>query len=269
MPVKSAMSNLLKPAARRFCLALLAVVALNACAADADGVPPAAAKAVQDALAGFAPHVKVDAIRPAPIPGYYQVIASGQMVYVSTDGKYMFSGNLVDLTTKKDLNEADWAAFRKAELAKVPPSQRIVFAPAGKPVHTVTVFTDVTCGYCRELHRHIEELNKQGIAVQYLPWPREGVVTTAGRDTPTYTEMVSVWCAADRKSAFTAAIIDGHQPKAATCPNTVKDEFDLGLKLGVSGTPTVVAEDGTVIGGYLDPAQMRHVLDQLAAKQGG
>ncbi len=266
--MKSAMSNLLKPIARRLCLALLAGgVAMNACAADG-AVSPAAEKTVRDALAGFAPKVRVDAIKPAPIPGYYQVIASGQMVYVSTDGKYMFSGNLIDLTGKKDMSEADWASFRKAELAKVPPSQRIVFAPP-HPTHTVTVFTDVTCGYCRELHRHIDELNKQGIAVEYLPWPREGVVTTAGRDTPTYTEMVSVWCAADRKDSFSAAILDGRQPKAATCPNTVKDEFDLGMKLGVSGTPTVIAEDGTVIGGYLDPAQMRHALDQLAAKQGG
>jgi len=230
------------------------------------GIPRGREDRARDALTGFAPKVQIDSVKPAPIPGYYQVIASGQMVYVSADGKYMFSGSLIDLNSRTDLSDADWAGFRKAELAKVPDAQKIVFAPAN-PKHTVTVFTDVTCGYCRELHKHIEELNKAGIAVKYLAWPREGVVTTAGRDTPTYTQMVSVWCAADRKASFTAAIIDGRDPKPATCPNTVKQDFDLGLKLGVSGTPAVIAEDGTLIGGYLTPAQMSHALDALAAKQ--
>jgi thiol:disulfide interchange protein DsbC len=97
--------------------------------------------------------------------------------------------------------------------------------------------------------------NKEGIAVDYLAWPREGVTTTSGRPTPTYTEMVSVWCAADRGKAFTEAK-EGHTPKPVTCTNPVKSQFDLGMKLGVTGTPTIITEDGTVIGGYLTPEQM-------------
>lgn len=248
-------------------MALGACAAGNAPSSATDAATgPTAEKTVRDALTSFAPKVQIDSIKPAPMPGFYQVIASGQLVYISTDGKYMLNGSLVDLNTKQDLGDSNWASYRKAELAKIPAAQRIVFAPPN-PKHTVTVFTDVTCGYCRELHKHIEELNKAGIAVEYLAWPREGVTTTAGRDTPTYTEMVSVWCSADRKASFTAAIIDGHAPKSATCPNTVRQDFDLGLKLGVSGTPAVIAEDGSMIGGYLSPAQMVHALDGLASKQ--
>ncbi|MDO1528185.1 thioredoxin fold domain-containing protein [Fulvimonas sp. R45] len=228
--------------------------ALGACAAGDPGAAANVPDVVRQALQKFAPGLKIDVVEPAPLPGFYQVIAAGQLVYVSDDGKYMLHGDLVDLASRKSLGDAAWAKFRKAELAKVPAAQRIVFAPPD-PKYTVTVFTDVNCGFCRALHEHVAAFNKEGIAVDYLAWPREGVTTTSGRPTPTYTEMVSVWCAADRKAVFTEAK-EGHAPKPASCTNPVKSQFDLGVKLGVSGTPTIIAEDGTVIGGYLTPEQM-------------
>jgi thiol:disulfide interchange protein DsbC len=229
--------------------------ALSACAAGDSGAPAAKTPdAVRQALQKFAPGLQLDVVEPAPLPGFYQVIADGQLVYVSADGKYMLHGDLVDLASRKSLGDAAWAKFRKAELAKVPVAQRIVFAPPN-PKYTVTVFTDVNCGFCRALHQQIAAFNREGIAVDYLAWPREGVTTTSGRPTPTYTEMVSVWCAADRNAVFTEAK-EGHAPKPATCTNPVKSQFDLGVKLGVTGTPTIIAEDGTVIGGYLTPEKM-------------
>ena len=147
------------------------------------GVPPADEKAVRAAIASFGPRVKIESIAPSPLPGIYQVIASGQLVYVSGDGKYMLNGSLVDVARHENLSDKAWAGLRKAALAKVPQSQRIVFAPP-HPKTTLTVFTDVNCGFCRALHEHIAEFNKAGIAVEYLAWPREGVTTTAGRPTP-------------------------------------------------------------------------------------
>jgi len=253
---------------KKLSFALLAgAFALAACAADHGSAPvsaatpdPAAEKAVTAALHKLAAGATIDSIAPSPLPGFYQVIASGQLVYVSADGKYMLNGDLVDLGAKQNLSERAWAAFRKAELAKVPVSQRIVFAPA-HPKYTVTVFSDVNCGYCRMFHSHIGELNAEGIAVEYLAWPREGVTTTAGNPTPTYQEMVSVWCAPDRKAAFTAAK-QGHAPKPAECPNPVKSEFDLGVKLGVTGTPMVLGPDGMVLGGYVTPDKLLKMLEK-------
>ncbi|MDQ0009891.1 thiol:disulfide interchange protein DsbC [Luteibacter jiangsuensis] len=244
--------------------ALLAgAFAMTACAADDE-------KAARDAVEALGPGIKVDSIVPAPMPGFYQVIASGRMVYVTSDGRYMINGNLVDLKAKTDLSAASWAALRKAELAKLPASQRLVYAPAN-PKHTVTVFTDVDCGFCRQLHAHIDEFNKQGIAVEYVFWPREGVKTTAGNDTPSYTKAVSVWCSADRKNAFNEAM-KGATPKAASCANPVKDEFELGERLGVNGTPTIVTENGDVVGGYVTPAQLLQALSAppgSAGRRGG
>ncbi len=228
-------------------------LALNACAAS-DGAPTGPEAVVRSAILSFAPKVSIDSVKPSPMPGFYEVIASGQLVYISADGKYMIDGNVLDLSGKKSITDSGWAAFRKAELAKVPASQRIVFAPPN-PRYRVTVFTDVTCAYCRALHEHVAEYNKAGIALEYIAWPRDGVTNPAGRNTETYDEMVSVWCSADRKAAFTAAK-QGKAPKAANCANPVKDQFELGVKLGVQGTPAIFAEDGTQLGGYVTPEQM-------------
>ena len=243
------------------CLLALCVAgfALNAWAAQ-DATATNAEGAVRKAVQSLAPKVSIDSIKPAPFAGFYQVIASGQMVYVSADGKYLLNGDLFDIASKKKLNDDGWADFRKAELAKVPAADRIVFAPAN-PRYRVTVFTDVTCGYCRALHEHMADFNKAGIAIEYVAWPRDGVVNQSGRNTDTYNEMVSVWCAADRKAAFTEAK-HGKQPKSATCANPVKDEFELGVRLGVSGTPAIIGEDGRFLGGYVTPEQLLRLLNK-------
>lgn len=233
---------------------------LNACAAP-DGSAAVTAgpeSAIRKAVLGLVPNASIDSIRPAPMQGFYQVIASGHLVYVSGDGKYMLNGDLIDLGKKKNITNDGWSDFRKAELAKVPAADRIVFSPAN-PKYRVTVFTDVTCAYCRQLHEHIADFNKAGIAVEYVAWPREGVTNEAGHTTPTYNEMVSVWCASDRKAAFTAAK-QGKTPKATNCPNPVKDEFDLGVKLGVSGTPAIIGDNGAMLGGYMTPDQLLQAL---------
>lgn len=223
-------------------------------------VTPAAEQMVRQTIHGLSATAQIDSIQLASIPGFYQVIASGQMLYVSTDGKYIMHGDLVDVGRHVNVGDEAWSRFRREELAKVPPSERIVYAPA-HPKYTVTVFTDVSCGFCRALHEHMAAFNKAGIAVEYLAWPREGVLTTSGRPTPTYTEMVSVWCAKDRKAAFTATQ-EGHVPPAISCVNPVKDQFNIGVKLGVDGTPTIIAADGRVLGGYVTPGQLLQALEK-------
>ena len=238
---------------------LAAGLSLVATAYAADGNE----KAVRDAVQSLGRDIQIDSVEPAPMPGFYQVMASGRLVYVSADGKYMMNGDVIDIGGKQNLTEAAWARTRRAELAKVGDSHKLVFAPP-KPKYTVTVFTDVDCAYCRELHKHIDEFNKQGIAVQYLFWPRTGIKTTAGNDTPSYTRAVAVWCAVDRKTTFTAAM-KGSDVGKASCTNPVADDFALGERLGVSGTPTIMFEDGTTIPSYVTPDQLLAALRQREA----
>src|SRR3569623_373754 len=214
-------------------------------------------KVVTDAIHELVPAAKIDSVQKSPVNGFYEVVTGGQVVYVSEDGKYLMQGSMYDLANKKALTEVRVSGLRREALAKVPDSKRIVFSPKD-PKYTVSVFTDRDCGYCRKLHSQIEQYNQQGIAVEYLWFPRSGL------NTPSYDKAVSVWCAVDRKKAFSEAKA-GAEPKSAKCDNPVAEEFDLGQRLGVHGTPSVIAPDGSQIGGYLTPEQMRANLDSLAA----
>ena len=262
---------------KRFVLAMLGAISLSACAqAPEPAAKPAAATTAGSAtspagdsaearaiaaITSLNPQVSVDHVGAAPIPGFREAIVGGQVVYVSDDGRYLFlsgtGGALYDTVAKANLSEVALAGMRKQLLATIPAGERIVFAPAN-PKHTVTVFTDVECGYCRKLHSEIAEYNAQGIAVEYLAFPRMGI------GSEDYKKMVSVWCATDRKQALTAAKGDGKVP-SKTCKTTVDMQYDVGQRVGLNGTPMILTEDGTQVGGYVPPAALRASLDKLAA----
>ncbi len=223
-------------------------------AAD-DAAPPA----VSAALARLAPNTPVDGLRKAAMPGFYEAVVGGQGVLVSADGRYLMSGALWDLRAQRNLSEPLLADVRREVLASVPAARRFVFA-AAQPRATVTVFTAIDCGYCRRLHEQVERINAAGISVEYL------LLSHGGADSPSHATAVSAWCAADRADALTEAK-RGHEPPHKVCPNPIDEHAALARRLGVSNTPTVVAADGRVLGGYLTVEQLTGALG-LAATAG-
>jgi thiol:disulfide interchange protein DsbC len=218
------------------------------------GTPEARAR---DVVRKINPNITIDYIGAAPLKGFREVVVAGEVIYVSDDGKHLLQGKLFDTATRQDLAESAMAKVRLKLLQQVPMKDRIVFAPPN-PKYTVTVFTDVECGYCRKFHSQIAEYNKAGIAVQYLAYPRMGL------GSPDFDKMVNVWCAPDRARALTDAKNDRPVP-AKKCTNPVTMEFDIGRRVGLEGTPMVLADDGTELGGYLPPDRLKAKLDEHAA----
>ena len=214
---------------------------------------------VRAAIKALVPEAKVDQVEKSVLPGFYEVVMGGQVIYVSGDGKYVVSGVVWDAAARKNLTEARYAGIRKAALDNVPADKRIIF-PAKNPKYSVTVFTDIDCGYCRRLHQEMAQYNELGITVEYLFFPR------AGRGSESWNKAVSVWCAADRNGAMTAAKNGEPVPNKTDCSNPVEADYELGQTIGVSGTPAVITADGSQIGGYLPPDQMLARLQQV---QGG
>jgi thiol:disulfide interchange protein DsbC len=137
------------------------------------------------------------------------------------------------------------------------PDRRIVFA-AAQPKYTVTVFTDIDCAYCRRLHQQVAEYNRLGISIEYLFYPR------AGLGSESFDKAVAVWCAPDRRKAMTAAKAGQAVPKG-TCTNPITEDYELGRRVGLDGTPAIYSANGRQIGGYLEPEAMLARLDELAA----
>lgn len=222
-------------------------------ATAAAGTPAARARA---ALHTLDPDMPIERIDDAAFPGFQAAIVSGQVVYVSNDGKYLIQGSAYDIAARKDLGEEAMKSLRVELMRDMPLKDRIVFAPKD-PKYTVTVFTDVECGYCRKLHSEIDKINAEGIAVQYVAFPRMGL------GSEDYRKMVAVWCSANPKQALTDAKNDRPVPYRE-CTNPVAMQYKLGQRMGLTGTPLVLAPDGTALGGYLPPDRLRAALDKLA-----
>ena len=221
----------------------------------AAGTPEARVRAV---LRELNPQIVVESIQPAPIPGFREVIATGQVVYISDDGKYLFQGGLMDVVKRKDMAEAAMAKLRVDILKTLPVEDRIVFSPAGKPKHTVVVLTDIECGYCRKFHTDIAEYTKRGIEVEYLAFPRSGLASAD------YRNMVSVWCAPDRRKALTDAK-DGRAVPSRTCKTPVDMQYRAGQRMGLTGTPMILNANGELMGGCLPPDALLQRLEAAAA----
>jgi thiol:disulfide interchange protein DsbC len=209
-------------------------------------------------LATAIPGIKSSDLRTTPAPGLYEVRVGNHRGYVTADGKFLIRGDLFEIATLSNLTEQGRQTERREALASLDPAESIRFAPA-HPKHTISVFTDVDCAYCRKFHSEIAKYNELGIAINYYSFPRSGPATES------WSKAEAVWCAPDRKEALTHAKLGAAMPKPAACETkAVAQQFEVGRTLGVEGTPTLIAEDGSILGGYVPAQQLAQKLDQLA-----
>lgn len=209
--------------------------------------------AIETALKRVLPGSAVSQIQPSPVKGMSEVLIGSKLFYVTDDGKYLIQGSIIDLNTRTDISEERRKGVRLDVIDGISEDNMIIF-PAENEKHKVTVFTDIDCGYCRKLHNEVAQINKKGITVRYLMYPRSGV------NTPSYDKAVSVWCSADRNVALTRSK-QGDAVPDKKCSNPVKDHMDLGSLLGVRGTPAIVLDDGEMVPGYLPANKLAQALN--------
>ncbi len=226
-----------------FLLALLAGPVAGA-QSDLDQVRANLAKSFPEAAKGE--------LRPAPLPGFYELVLDAKVYYVSVDGKHLFLGDIVDVQSRANLTENARQTLAKRLIDAIGEKEMIVIAP--KEIRTtITVFTDVDCPYCAKLHKDVPELNRNGIKVRYLLYPR------AGKNSETWRRSVAVWCASDRVKAIGIAK-NGGQLDIKTCANPVDSHYRLGERLDINGTPTIFLENGRKIPGYVPAAQLTAIV---------
>lgn len=228
-------------------------------------VPPAGAsesargpELLRSKLQIVIPGVEPDHMRETPVAGVWEVVYGTQVMYFSEDGNYAFSGSLFDLAAGENLTSATMSGIRQEEMAKMSEEDMIVYPAKGDTRHTITVFTDVDCVYCRKLHSEMAEYNDLGIKVRYAMFPRSAEGSSG------YRKAVSVWCADDRNDAMDRAKAGKSVPDKS-CKNPVKEQHDLGIAMGVNGTPAILLEDGELLPGYKPADKLAKYLDQTAA----
>lgn len=189
-------------------------------------------------------------VKDSPVKGLKTAVTDQGILYVSENGQYVLQGKMYELTNKGPVDVAGKFLADKVNALK---SEMIVY-PAKNEKYVVTVFMDITCHYCHILHQQLKEYNDLGITVRYLAFPRAGMNETAR-------QMEAIWTSKDPVFALNEAE-KGNLPKELKTPNIVKRHYDLGVQLGVQGTPSIVTSTGELIGGYLKPKDLLAALKE-------
>ena len=231
---------------------LTAVLLLFAVPASAQGNSAELQKVRETVSEQFA-EIDPQEIFESPIEGWYTIRKGAVIAYISADGRYLFQGDLIDLQDNSNLTEQARNDARVVMLSAVPDEDLIIFSPDNVQ-HSVSIFTDVDCTFCRRLHSQIDDYMDQGIEIRYFLYPRNGPTS------PSWAKAENVWCADDRNEALTLAKLGKEFPTHTCDSSIVSNHYLIGQDVGLRGTPAIVLDDGTLFSGYLPPAQLKEAI---------
>ena len=210
-------------------------------------------QAVRDTVSEHFAEIGAEDVFESPIDGWYTIRKGAIIAYITGDGRYLLQGDLIDLENNANLSEESRNDARVIMMSAVPNEELIVFTPENVE-HTVSIFTDIDCTFCRRLHAQMDQYMEQGIEIRYFLYPRNGPTS------PSWAKAESVWCADDRNEALTLAKLDQEYPSRTCDSSIVSNHYSIGQDVGLRGTPAIVLDDGTLFSGYLPPEQLKQAI---------
>lgn len=239
--VKSVLGSLV------FTLFVYSGQAVSQAASGIAQISPALEQRLTAKISAAVPQMPVESVKLGPFAGIYAVqLKGGPVVYTDAMGDLFVAGDLYRIEGEKlvNLEEIQQQQLRKPRLAALDQKDMIVFPAVGEKRAAIYVFTDVDCGYCRKLHREVPALNRAGVEVRYLAYPRAGIHSDS------YQKLVHAWCADDSREALTR-LKNGIDIPSENCrDNPVARQYQLGMEIGVKGTPAIFLESGEAVSGY-------------------
>ena len=193
------------------------------------------------------PGMPIKSVKATPVDGVYELVSEGQIYYINKDANFLLTGNMIDLETEQNLTELRLGGLHMDLLADIEESNMLIYEPEEPSDRSITIFTDISCGYCRLLHEQIDTLLDAGVRVRYLMFPR------AGLGSPGHQALESVWCADNPQSAMTVAKAGG-QVDELSCDNPIEKHVEVAQQVGLRGTPLIYLDTGERVHGYREAA---------------
>ena len=211
-------------------------------------------EAIGNKLRTLYPATQFNEIRPSQFEGMYEVVMGKNVGYTDGEGRYFLFGHVFDMQTRQDLTQQRIDELNKVNFSELPLKDAIKEV-RGKGQRKLVVFSDPDCPYCKKLEQELPQLDN--VTIYTFPLPLEGLHPDAPR------KAKSIWCSAKRQSAWHDYLVSNKQPTANTdCANPIDRNIQLGQKLGINGTPTLMAEDGRVMPGSASADQIENWLNQ-------
>ena len=212
---------------------------------------------IADKLKEQLPEYSIDSIRETPIPGIYEVITGASIFYVSSDGKYIIDGNLLEPYKDKETNKVFYknltdisAMSARVKLIISVPKNKFFLCNSKDQTDYVTIVTDIDCPWCVKLHREINSLLDQGISVQYLVFTR---------DDEAKKQVISAWCSKNNNNSLTT-IMNKKPIKTKECKNPIDEHQEIISSIGVGPTPAIFLSDGSLVSGYKPSDEIMEII---------
>jgi thiol:disulfide interchange protein DsbC len=232
---------------------LLASAALALFAGSALAADDAELQQVRTTVSGMFDGIDADDVFASEIDGWYTIRKGAIIAYISGDGRYLLQGDLIDLQESENLSEKSRNGARAKMMSSVSADELIVYTPETVR-HTISVFTDIDCTFCRRLHSQLDEYMDEGIEIRYFLYPRNGPTSES------WVKAQNVWCADDRNEALTMAKLDKEFPMHDCDSSMINSHYSVGQDVGLRGTPAIVLENGTLFSGYMPAKQLSEAI---------
>lgn len=213
---------------------------LSVLAASPSWAADDSAEALASKLKDLYPATKVERVQRSELPGLFEVVMGRNAAYTDSTGRYFIFGHLFDMKEQRDLTaerveKAARIAFDTLPLADAIKTVR------GKGDRVIAVFSDPDCPFCRRLETELDKLDN--VTLYTFLYPLEGLHPEAKG------KAIAVWCAKDRSGAWGELMRSGKVPPQATCDNPIERNIQLGQRLSIQGTPTLISIDGRLLPG--------------------
>ena len=211
-------------------------------------------------LQALYPSTRFGEIRPTPWSGVFEVAMGANLAYVDASGQYFLFGHLYDMKAQRDLT-----AERKDTLARIDfntlPLADAIKDVRGHGSRALAIFSDPDCPHCRRLEAELKSMSDVTIHTFLMP--------IASLHPQARAKAIAVWCAKDRLGAWQALMTRDQVPPSADCAHPVDRNVALADRLGVTGTPTLVAADGRVLPGAASAEQINAWLSRSTTSAEG
>jgi thiol:disulfide interchange protein DsbC len=229
-------------------LATAALMALSLSSAMAQGHEATIRKNLSERI----PQIpKIEEINATPLAGIYELrLSTNEIYYSDAAGNYLIQGNLIDTKSKRNITEERESKLSAIDFSALPLKDAITIVH-GNGKRKLAVFEDPNCGYCKRFERDLAKVDNVTVYLFLMPVLGPGSVEKSR----------NVWCAKDPATVWKDMMQKDVTPVAAQCNTAAIDRnLDFGRKYKITGTPTLVAQDGTRVPGAIDSAKIERLL---------
>lgn len=205
---------------------------------------------------------KIDAVNKSPVDGMYEVVVGRKVFYATTDGKYLFFGNLIDPKNKKSLTEERTMELSRIDWKKLPLDLAIVEVN-GSGKRKIAIFSDPDCPYCQMFEKQIlPTLTDTTVYSFIFPLPRHPDAKLHAKQ---------IWCSSNRVQSWTSWMRSGKMlSNNSNCDTSALDKiYETGTNLvQLEAAPTLILENGQILPGMLPADQLIAEMDKASGNNG-